>query len=204
MRHTLSDTFNDFWLKSVHIADSFTANHDSLLRRLIATQDSIATNFSAAMKSKYFTILSIWAICYVHLCVAQNSNSTSGGFMSQVNSWISRLRGTHNNKNNSDNGDKKEEKKTVLTPPMPYPGMVPYPMMPGIYTPNIPMVPQFGPRPIGPSGYAPAIAAPAFGSMTAGSSMGPSIGTSIGSPITPNFSPLNPNYAVGSASHLLP
>jgi len=158
------------------------------------------------MKSKYFFVVAICAICHIELSKAQNSNSTTRGFMTQVNSWISRLRGNHNNSNNNNNNsdkDKESEKKNnYQNQPMQYPGMIPFPVMPGLYGPMTPMAMPYGPRPLPATGFAPPMP---YGSLTAaGSSLGPSIGASLpmGPSLGASYGQLSPSYT--SASHMMP
>jgi hypothetical protein len=150
------------------------------------------------MKSKYCYLIAICALCHIHLIQAQSSNSTTGRFMSQVNSWISRFRGNNNN-NNSDKS-KENEEKNQQNKQMQYPGMMPYPVMPSLYGPMAPMAMPFGPRPMPSTGFAHAIP---FGSIAAGSSMGPPIpmGPSIGPNIGATYGQLNPSF---SSSHMIP
>jgi hypothetical protein len=146
------------------------------------------------MRSKYCYLIAICALCHIHIIQTQNSNSTTGRFMSQVNSWISRFRGNNNN-NNSDKS-KENDEKNQQNKQMQYPGMMPYPIMPSLYGPMAPIALPFAPRPMPSTGFAHPIP---FGSLAAGSSMGPPIpmGPSIGA----TYGQLNPSY---SSSHMIP
>jgi len=152
------------------------------------------------MKSRYI-LLALCVLCASRMASAQSSNSTSvtGGFMNQVNSWLSRLRGTHHQQNSDKNKEKEEKEKLHQRPHHmgpPYPGMVPYPMMSGLYGPMNPLSSMaFAQRPI--TG---AIVPQPFGSIAAGSSIGPNFG------VAPNSygSIDQSSFGVGSASHMLP
>ena len=138
-------------------------------------------------------MIGLCLLCSSHVLRGQNSNSTSGGFMSQFNSWINRLRGNNNNQNNNNNNNNSDKEKETqnagqqtpgqqqMTPVqyMPYPimtGMTGMPSMSGMYSPMSPMTMSFAPRPM-PSAFGPGIP---FGSMAAGSSIGPNLGPSMG------------------------
>ena len=151
------------------------------------------------MKSKYILLIGFSILCSSQVLKGQNSNSTSGGFMSQFNSWISRLRGNNNNNNNSNhnnnqNSDKEkdsqnkgsavqqQQQQQQQMSPVQYASVMPYPMMTGMasmYGPMSgmsPMTMSFAPRPMPSAAFAPGIP---FGSLAAGSSIGPNIGPQL-------------------------